>query len=456
MKKTIKQEPTPTQKVDLLLSLFSVNGVSADKALSPSQKDIFEAIAFQKDKRVQIITPTQYGKSMTVALACIVLACLRGHVVAVVAPKNEQARIIMRYFIEHIGDHPCFYYQLDKETKLDRLRQEENKERIILKNGGGIYVISAQAGNSRKGIQAAMGAGAKTVIVDEASLIPDLIEATVYRMIAGKGEDAFYCKIGNPFYRNHFHKTWYDGHNRYKKIFIDVKKGLEEGRYTEDFIKEAKTKPLYDVLYECKFPSDTDIDADGYRRLLSDAVLDEALIKEEDAPEPQGRQIIGGDIGRGRNFSTYVSRWDNVMKLLERNQSRDLMDQVVTIKSFGDVLVNIDDVGVGGGVVNRCEELDLNVRPVREGESAFDSDKFANIRAEIFWRLKEWIEQGGQIVYHPDFEQLREIKYKVNSSGRVIIEPKEHMRARGVESPDCADSASLSCYIVNEPTIHLL
>jgi antitoxin component YwqK of YwqJK toxin-antitoxin module len=79
---------------------------------------------------------------------------------------------------------------LEKNTKLERLKQEESKERIILRNGGGIYCISAQSSRMKKSIEAAMGEGSDDAIIDEAGLINDESEATIFRMIAGK-EDGF-------------------------------------------------------------------------------------------------------------------------------------------------------------------------------------------------------------------------------------------------------------------------
>ena len=227
------------------LDNFVLDGKKVSSIVTVGQLEIFYRIVYRRSNRVQIITPTQYGKSLFVALGCIVVSCIQDRVVAVVAPKTEKAKIIMRYYIEHLGDNPIFYTQLEKDTKLERLRMEENKERIILRNGGGIFVISANASNSIKGFEAAMGSGAELVVIDEASLIPDEIEATIFRMIAGK-KDGFYCKIGNPFYRNHFLKSWND--INYDKVFIDYEQGLNEGRYTREFIDEAKRKPHFDFL----------------------------------------------------------------------------------------------------------------------------------------------------------------------------------------------------------------
>ena len=48
--------------------------------------------------------------------------------------------------------------------------------------------------------------------------------------------------------------------------------------------------------------------------------------------------------------------------------------------------------------------------------------------------------------------QLSNIKYKLNSQGRIQVESKEDMRKRGVESPDLADSLMLALCSGKEST----
>jgi len=37
-------------------------------------------------------------------------------------------------------------------------------------------------------------------------------------------------------------------------------------------------------------------------------------------------------------------------------------------------------------------------------------------------------------------------KYRLTSRGRMLLESKEEMKKRGIESPDRADAVALSCY----------
>jgi len=430
-----------------LLKLFTLEGKTFDTLVTEGQLLIFAELIFRKNKRLQILCSTQYGKSFVVALACIIITCIQKEMVAVIAPTNEKAKIIMRYYIEHLGDSPLFYSQLEKDTKLERLRMEESKERIVLRNGGGIFVVSVQAGNSKKGIEAAMGAGAKNVIQDESCLIPDPIEATVFRMIAGKGEEAFYCKIGNPFYRNHFLKSWRD--DNYKKIIIDYQQGLRESRYSLDFIEEAKLKPYFDVLFECKFPSPDAIDADGYSTLVGDDYL---ATKIKSKVNLFGDLKMGCDVaGEGSNYSVITLRGKNGAKVIYKEHNPDTMNFAgiigVMASEYSPRKIYVDKVGIGKPVYDRLKEFDEisdRVVGVMAGEKAEDDLNYFNKRAEMFWRLKEWLATSD--LEGNKWDDLLDIKYKVQSDKRVKIKSKDEMLKDGVVSPDVADSLSLTFY----------
>ena len=429
-----------------LLKLFKIDGKPANELATDGEIEIFHAIVFRKWNRVQILCPTQYGKSLFVALACVIVACIQGEMIAVVASSNDKAKIIMRYFIEHLGDSPLFYTQLDKTSKLEKLRMEENKERIVLRNRGGIYVISSQAGNSQKGIESAMGAGAKIVILDEAGLTPDNIEATIFRMIAGKGEEAFYCKIGNPFYRNHFLKSSLD--SNYHQIFIDYQQGLREGRYNGSFIEEAKKKPHFDVLFGCKFPPEDFMDDKGFIRLLTD----EDIEKAKRVVEPFGEVRLGIDIAEGGGDSNVIGlRTANWATVLMRFQNEDTMSvaghtaKIRTERGMRDENIFLDEIGVGKGVVDRLREQNIKATGVKFSEKPDDETQFANLRAECYWRFKEWIRNGGALDPQNDWSQLYYIKYKViDSSGKMLIISKDDLRKQGIGSPDIPDAIAMT------------
>lgn len=464
--------PLPKLSPDDLLalydfaSMFRVEGDTGDKKITEGQLHIFGAIILRHHNRVEIICSTQYGKSLWVALAAIILTCLLGKVAVIVAPSKDKAKIIMRYYIEHLGDNPLFFTKLEKNSRLEKLRMEENKERIMLNNGGGIFVVSTDEKNSKKSLEAAMGQGAEIVIGDEFCLVSDNTEATIFRMIAGKGEDATYVKIGNPFYsappNSHFLRTWLQV-NTYHRIFIDYRQALKEGRYFQEFINEAKSKPLFDILFECLFPDLSVMDKDGYRLLVlpeqvkfgvTPEILKAAMAK---AKEEQGgvlkiRPKLGGDIGGGGDWNVFVVRWNRMACVVRQSKTNDTMTNVTAVQElmaeFGIAAedVNLDDIGIGRGVSDRLKELGIAINPVNVGEPAvFNPDSFANLKAELCWEARKWaMADDARVDKRDEWVQLTWLKYKTLSDRKVQMEPKADLKARTGASPDFAEAFYLT------------
>jgi hypothetical protein len=421
-----------------LLSLFKIDGKPGNEMVTEGQLLLFGALVLRKGQRLNIITSTQYGKSLFVALACLVLSCIEGEMISIPAPSEDKARIIMRYYLQHLGDHPIFFTQLEKGVLLDRLLMETTKDRLVLKNRGGVFILSVQAKNSNKGFEAAMGEGSKIVIQDESSLIPDQIESTIFRMIAGK-KDAMYVKIGNPFYRNHFYKSAIDP--RYEKIFIDFKQGLKEGRYNYDFIEEARTKPNFDILYACQFPPEGTIGKDGYTRLLTDREVENVVVPQG---IHSGYKILGIDPAAGGDNSAIVLKSGQYLEVLFNQQLSNTMDLV------GVAMDLYRAKGADYIVVDRLMDGGYPMRGVSFGEKSED-DMFLNLKAEWHWRLREWLLKGGRLITNPGWHELRNIRYK-NRDGRIQIQPKEELFKEGIASPNCVDAAVLTM-VVGDLTI---
>lgn len=449
-----------------LLSWFIIEDAPANTKITEGQLHIFAGIVLRKSHRIQIICSTQYGKSLTLALACIVLSCIFKKMVVIVAPSAEKAKIIMRYYIDHLGDNPIFATKLEKNSRLERLKQEESKSRIKLNNGGGIFVISTDEKNSKKSIESAMGQGAEIVIGDEFCLVSDNTEATIFRMIAGKGPDACYIKVGNPFYRmppySHFYNTWLQI-NTYQRIFVDYKQALKEGRYSHSFIDESRSKPHFDVLYECKFPEIGTMDQDGYKMLIKPEEIKFGInpqiilnMMEKQKAENNGKlktlPKLGCDIGGGGDLNVRVLRWGKYASVVGQNKSNDTMVNVVEIendmKTYGIRAedVNVDDIGVGRGVSDRLKEKGHAINSVNVGGPAvFDPERFTNLKAELCWNAGLTVaDPESRFDKREEWGQLTWLRYKTISDRKIQMEPKEKLKARTKKSPDVAEAFYLT------------
>jgi hypothetical protein len=88
------------------------------------------------------------------------------------------------------------------------------------------------------------------------------------------------------------------------------------------------------------------------------------------------------------------------------------------------------------------------------GQKAFDQIKYKNLRTQFYFVLARKLERGlislkdlPEKEYMALLVQLPQIKVKHHDSlGRLQIETKEDMHARGVESPDESDALMMSEY----------
>ena len=407
-------------------------------------------------KRVQVIASTQYGKSIAVAAAVVIRASVLPETWAIVAGTKEKARIIMDYIIQFSLSNPLLRSQLLASESLDRLRMKRSQDRISYQRGGEVRVYSADAGKIAEVSKSLMGFGAQNVIADESALIPDLLQATIMRMLGGH-KDNFLMKVGNPFNRNHFLRTWKSP--KYHHVFIDYKRALSEGRYTEEFIEEMKEEALFDILYGCQFPDEGMIDRAGWTPLLTDGDVERATVGED---EPIFGEIrLGVDVaGGGSNYSVIVLRGYNTARIMYKKNEPDTMlfaNKVLELqkaRKIADGMIFVDTVGIGKGLYDRLRHREKGVthngyRAVSGGAKA-KNERFVNLRAENYWRLREWIYQGGKIVAHDDWSEITQVKWKVDFNDRIKIMSKEEMLKNGIDSPDVADALAMTFTTVEE------
>jgi hypothetical protein len=106
----------------------------------------------------------------------------------------------------------------------------------------------------------------------------------------------------------------------------------------------------------------------------------------------------------------------------------------------------VDKGGIGTGIVDRLQELNVPVVGVMFGQAASDSEIYANKKAEMWWRMKDWFEeQPVRIVNNPAFiADICAPQPETSSNGRKLLEPKEKLEKRGIRSPDGGDSLALT------------
>jgi phage terminase large subunit len=112
------------------------------------------------------------------------------------------------------------------------------------------------------------------------------------------------------------------------------------------------------------------------------------------------------------------------------------------------VAVRVDSVGQGYYFARHLEDAGYadRVVDVNVGLPSRDPERFANLKAELYWGLMERFRDGvvcgiGDPVL---VAQLASVRYETTPRGQVKIESKEDARRRGVRSPDRAEAVMLA------------
>jgi hypothetical protein len=353
----------------------------------------------------------------------------------------------MEKVIQHTFDNPLLIenLDLDKNEPLERLKRERSKDRITWKSGGEIRIFSAQTKSAKNVNDALTGFGSPNIVEDESALIPDPFQTMILRMLGGHKDNTL-IKVGNPFYRNHFFKS--ANSKKYKRIHIGFEQAIKEGRYTQEFIDEAKenmTPQEFRVLYESEFPNEEEIDQSGYYRLVTDTELNNANFEGKH----EGTLRLGVDVGEGGDENVAVLRSSTYAQIVHKSLIKDLMATtrvIVDLMKKYDVKPEntfVDSTGIGAGVVARLRELELNVRGVKWAEKA-SVDTYLNLKAENYMNVQEGIRRGLKLEPSDDWQELGIIKWKKDTGDKIKIQSKEELRKAGIRSPNIADALALT------------
>jgi hypothetical protein len=109
----------------------------------------------------------------------------------------------------------------------------------------------------------------------------------------------------------------------------------------------------------------------------------------------------------------------------------------------------IDGDGIGGSVYDFLKARGYDRKTVlfefHGGATPNDQHKYLNRRAEIWGEMKEWLD-GAQIPDEAEIEtDLTGPDYGYHpTKGCLVLEKKDEMKARGVDSPDLGDSLAMT------------
>jgi hypothetical protein len=455
-------QPDIRNQIRRLLDIFLVGDKSAGEALSDGQVDIAAAIMLKLSPRNACVGPTGYGKSESIAMGAIYRVVFFKEDFVICSVKYGTSEIIMEKVIEHLFDNELLLSQLELEKgqELQRLKRERRKDKLTFRRGGSVKVVSLHGADDD--VSKAIGEHAPNIILDESPLLSPAKYLQVLKILEGTGsfDKTFLFELGNAVNRNHFMYN-VKSNPKYLKIDISLEQAIAEGRLDQTSVDEKRGLPFFEQFYECKFPDEDEIDEKGYRQLVKTEEIDARIVDSlETTQEPMK---LGVDVAGGGDYNTFTIRQGHQAWIETFNRSNDTMTNVneviriidkYTITVEGKPVrlivpeeVYIDDIGIGRGVTDRLKELGYKVNGISVGEKPQEADRYANKKADYYWRVRLWIQdKANKLLKDKEgrWHQLAWIKYKTSTDKVLQIEPKDDLKKRTGKSPDWAESFMLT------------
>lgn len=177
-------------------------------------------------------------------------------------------------------------------------------------------------------------------------------------------------------------------------------------------------------------------------------------INREITSGPKTLRIVSIDVARYGDDKTIFKAIEDFREIASEEHEKKSTMEIVGLacrfakKAFGPgqdcKSFAVDEIGVGGGVADRLEELDMQVIFVNAAERENVRKDCYNRRAEIYLNGAEMLEAHRLSILASDSalaEQLPWARYKtIKSNGIYQVESKEEIKKRYGRSPDDADA----------------
>lgn len=313
----------------------------------------------------------------------------------------------------------------------------ESELRVDFPNGARITLCGADNPDALRGIYL------DGVVLDEvADMRPEVWGEIIRPALADRQGWALF--IGTPKGVNLFSELYYRAAKGEADWAADLKRAGDTGVIPVEELEQARREmsdPQYAQEFECDFA----------------AAVDDVLVRLDEVLGAQARdfhvsqydfaaRVLGVDVARyGGDRTVLFPRQGLVAftpRILRNTDTMTIAAHVAqTNLDWKPDAIFVDVGGYGAGVVDRLLQLHVQgVVPVDFGGKPLDT-RFENKRAEMWWLMAQWVKQGRLPPGTDIAQDLTAPRYTfANARGRLQLESKDDMRARGLPSPDVADA----------------
>ena len=348
---------------------------------------------------------------------------------AYVAPFLKQAKAIAWARLKQ---------RLEPLRRVERIAINESELSVRFKhNGAVIRIIGADNPHAIRGVRL------DGVVMDEvAQMRPEVWTDIIQPALSDRKGWAIF--IGTPnginLFSELFHKArslpdWYSA--RYTVRDTDTLDPDEVDRLERDMAPSSFARE-----YLCDFSAAgdnqliglTDIEEASRRELVdADYVWSPRILGVDPARFGGDRSVIFPRQGLRAGKPVVIQGIDN-MALASRvaQEAKDWNADAIFV-----------DAGAGAGVIDRLRQLGVDCVEVPFAGRPIDQ-QYKNKRAEMWFLLSSWLESGSIPNQQELKQDLGAPMYNFDALGKKMLESKDHIKARGLPSPDLGDALALT------------
>ena len=184
----------------------------------------------------------------------------------------------------------------------------------------------------------------------------------------------------------------------------------------------------------------------------------EAAVKRQTEHQPDEKPVMGVNIARFGDDKTVIiirkgQRVFYFEEIRRSNLARTISSVITAAQKYDVRDFFVDTVGDGAGVLKDLKRESMyNAKDLRGGYHADEPQKYIDMRAQIFDKLRKRF-ADGEISIPDDPElisQLASLTFRYNAKGQLEVESKPEIRSQGRQSPDKADALA---FAFHEPYI---
>ena len=289
------------------------------------------------------------------------------------------------------------------------------------------------------------------VIFDEASAISDKIWEVTEGALTDKNTQKLWITFGNPTRgEGKFFECFHKMRHRWVTLQVDSRKAkmtdkVQINKWIEDYGEDSdfvrvRVRGVFPNISDRQFIPSSYVEAARKRTIPALQFSFAAKIMTVEPAWTGGDEFVIG-LRQGNSF--------RILNKYAKNDDDFVMAGYISnyenIEQADAVFV---DFGYGTGIVSAGRQLGKNWILIPFGSASTDP-AYVNKRAQMWGDMKQWLKDGGQIPDEPILcAQLTGVEYEVvatgKNAGKILLESKKDMKARGLESPDRGDSCALS------------